>query len=423
MADICVLGLGYVGLPTASLLANAGFRVLGVDVDQGIVQALRSGKTCLEEAGMATLVAAAVNSGNLQAALAPEPSGTFVICVPTPVTARRAVDLTAVEAAARTLLPCLRKDNLVVLESTSPIGTTRNVVGGILRSAGLEPGRDVHLCYCPERVLPGNTVAELIGNDRIIGGITEACALRAMRIYERFCQGRITLTDDRTAEMCKLMENTCRDVSIALANSFARIAEDAGVNVWEAISLANLHPRVKILKPGPGVGGHCIPIDPWFLAQPHPEHAALLRAAREINDTQAAHVLQRLLATGLLKSAGKLAILGAAYKADIDDARESPAALLCGAAAGRNIRTSVHDPLVKAGRHHGLEVSNDLAECLSAADAAVLLTEHKFYRGVPVSLFAEHMRGRLFGDARNWLDHAALRRAGFTVVLLGDGKG
>jgi len=421
MADICVLGLGYVGLPTASLLANAGFHVLGVDVDQRIVRGLRSGATRLDEAGLATLVAAAVNSGNLQSASAPEPADTFIICVPTPLTAHKGVDLVAVEAASRMLVPCLRKGNLVILESTSPIGTTRATVGGILSAAGFEPGRDVHLCYCPERVLPGNTVAELIGNDRIIGGVTAACARRAASIYGRFCQGRITLTDDRTAEMCKLMENTCRDVNIALANSFARIAEDAGVNVWEAISLANLHPRVKILKPGPGAGGHCIPIDPWFLAEAYPRHAALLRTAREINDTQPARMLQRLQGTGLLKSGDQLAVLGAAYKADVDDARESPAALLCRAAGTLGLRTSVHDPLVRAGKHHGIEVSNDLAACLSDAAAAVLLTEHKSYREVPVSAYVERMRGRLIGDTRNWLNHAALRQAGFTVVVLGDG--
>lgn len=422
MADICVVGLGYVGLPTASLMATAGLKVLGVDVNKQVIEALRSGRTRLEEAGLATLVSAAVNSGNLRAASDPEPSDAFVICVPTPVTPAKTVDLSAVQSAARMLAPHVRKGNLVVLESTSPLGTTRQVVGGVLRSAGLEPGRDVHLCYCPERVLPGNTVSELINNDRIIGGLTPQCAQRALRVYERFCQGRISLTDDRTAEMCKLMENTCRDVNIALANSFARMAEDAGVNVWEAISLANLHPRVKILKPGPGVGGHCIPVDPWFLAEAYPQHAALLRAAREINDTQAARILRRMTSTGLLKGGDKLAILGAAYKADIDDPRESPAALLCEAATEQGIRTAVHDPLVKAGEYHGLRVGNDLAECLSGAAAAALVTEHKTYRETAPAFFAQHMSGRLIADTRNCLDHAALRKAGFAVVVLGDGS-
>jgi len=421
MAEICVLGLGYVGLPTASLLANAGFQVLGVDIDADIVARLNSGKTRMEEAGLSTLVSAAVNSGNLVAALKPEPSETFIICVPTPVNAEKNVDLGAVRAAARAILPCIRKGALVILESTSPVGTTRRVVGEILRESGLEPGRDFDLCYCPERVLPGNTVAELVNNDRIVGGITPDSARRAETIYARFCQGKISLTDDLTAEMCKLMENTYRDVNVALANVFARIAEDAGIDGWRAIELASLHPRVKILKPGPGVGGHCIPVDPWFLAESFPQHAALLRCAREINDGQASRLLQRMIATGKLNAGGKLAILGAAYKADIDDPRESPAALLAHAAQALGIQTAIHDPIVKSGEHHGMTVSNDLAACLKDADAAALLTEHKQYRSLSSKIFAEHMRGRLIADGRNWLNHATLRSAGFEVIQIGSG--
>jgi len=422
MAEVCVVGLGYVGLPTASLLANAGFYVLGVDVDRGVVEMLRSGQTRLEEAGLKTLVSAAVNSGNLVTATAPAPSDNFIICVPTPVTPSKGADLAAVESATRAILPVLRPGNLVILESTSPVGTTRNVVGRILRESGLEPGRDFDLCYCPERVLPGNTVNELMNNDRVIGGYSPQSAQHAREMYERFCHGKITLTDDRTAEMCKLMENTYRDVNIALANVFARIAEDVGINIWEAIDFANLHPRVKILKPGPGVGGHCIPVDPWYLVQAYPEHTALLRQARKVNDTQAERLLGLLAAKGL-QSGDKLAILGAAYKADIDDPRESPTGLLATAAVQRGLQVAVHDPLVRAGTHHGLQVSNDLSGCLKGAAAAALLVEHRAYRGLSAKFFAEHMTGRLIADARNWLNHASLRRAGFTVAVLGMGEG
>ena len=421
MAEICVIGLGYVGLPTASLLATAGFQVLGVDVDEQVVASLRTGKTGLEEAGLATLVSAAWHSGNLTASTQPEASDTFIICVPTPVTPDHHVDLEMVKQAAKTIAPYVKKGNLVILESTSPLGTTRNVVGAMLKSAGLTPGADVHLCYCPERVLPGNTVAELVNNDRIIGGFTPACAEHAREIYERFCQGKISITDDITAEMCKLMENTYRDVNIALANSFSRIAEDAGVNVWEAIELSNLHPRVKILKPGPGVGGHCIPVDPWFFVEAYPQHTALLRAASETNDGQAARILARLMEIGPIKSGDKIAILGAAYKADIDDPRESPAARLVQAAREQGIATAVHDPLVKAGDHHGLNVSNNLEECLNGAGAAVLLTEHKFYRGLSSKVFASQMSGHLIVDTRNWLNRKSLQLAGFRVLLLGNG--
>jgi UDP-N-acetyl-D-mannosaminuronic acid dehydrogenase len=221
--------------------------------------------------------------------------------------------------------------------------------------------------------------------------------------------------------MCKLMENTYRDVNIALANTFSRIGEDAGVNVWEAIELSNLHPRVKILKPGPGVGGHCIPVDPWFLVEAFPQHSALLRAARETNDGQASRILYQMMTSGSLKSGDKLAILGAAYKADIDDARESPAALLAKAATTAKIQVSVHDPLVRPGDHHGLIVSNKLEECLSGAAAAALLTEHKSYRSLSSKVFAQHMTGRLIFDARNWLNHKGLQLAGFRVMVLGDG--
>ncbi len=352
MAEVCVLGLGYVGLPTASLLATAGYKVLGVDIDADIVARLNSGNTRMEEAGLSTLVAAAVKSGNLVAAAQPEPSDIFLICVPTPITAEKHADLRAVKSAAGAIAACLKPGALVILESTSPVGTTRNVVGEIFKARGFEPGKDVDLCYCPERVLPGNTVAELVNNDRIIGGFTPRAAQRAADLYGRFCQGRVSLTDDLTAELCKLMENTSRDVNIALANVFARIAEDAGIDAWRAIELASLHPRVKILKPGPGVGGHCIPVDPWFLSDSYPEHGALLRCARDVNDTQPRRLLERLLATGKLHAGDRLAILGAAYKADIDDPRESPAALFVdGEARAAGFETRIHDPLVKTGVH------------------------------------------------------------------------
>jgi UDP-N-acetyl-D-mannosaminuronic acid dehydrogenase len=209
LAEVCVLGLGYIGLPTASLLANAGFRVLGVDIDKDIVDDLRSGRTRMEEAGLSTLVSAAVQSGNLVASGEPEPSDTFIICVQTPLTAEKRVDLNAVEAATRAILPHLRPGNLVILESTSPVGTTRNVVGRILKESGMDPGQDFDLCYCPERVLPGNTLSELINNDRIIGGYTRNSAERARAMYERLCQGKMLLTDDRTAEMCTLRWPMC----------------------------------------------------------------------------------------------------------------------------------------------------------------------------------------------------------------------
>ncbi len=422
MAEICVLGLGYVGLPTASLLATSGFQVLGVDINREVVASLNAGKTVLKEVGLDAVVRQAVASGNLTASTAPEPSDTFVICVPTPTTPEHGVDLEAVKSVAKAIAPVLRRGNLVILESTSPIGTTRDVVGKILARTGMRPGADFDLCYCPERVLPGNTIHELVNNSRVVGGCTPQAALRAKAMYERFCRGSIAIADDLTAELCKLMENTYRDVNIAVANVFARIAEESGVDIWQAISLANLHPRVNILSPGPGVGGHCIPVDPWFLIEQHPQLTGLLRAAREVNDTQGPRMLARLVGTSMIPRGGKLAILGAAYKAEIDDPRESPAYLLAAAAIGAGLEVAIHDPLVEPGTYHGHDVSNDLGATLDGADAAVLVTEHSAYRTLSSRFFSRHMRGRLIGDCRNWLNHQALRLAGFTVVRLGAGE-
>lgn len=420
MADTCVIGLGYVGLPTACLLANTGLKVLGVDTDLETVEALSSGRTRLGEAGLDTLVSAAFKSGNLRAAAGPEASSTFIICVPTPLTADRHVDLSAVESASRAILPMLEPRNLVILESTSPVGTTRNCVGRILAESGMKPGHDFDLCYCPERVLPGNTLTELVNNDRIVGGLTPSSACRARDIYRRFCSGKIVLTDDLTAELCKLMENTYRDVNIAVANSFARIAEDAGIDVWRAIEYANLHPRVNILKPGPGVGGHCLPVDPWFLIEAYPDNTGLLTVARMVNDTQAARLLDRMTATGLLEDGQKLAVLGAAYKAGVDDPRESPSMTLACEARSRGISVSVHDPLVRPGEYRGIAVGNDFSRCIEGAAAAVVMTDHESYRGLgPEDLGS--MAGRLVCDARNCLDREALSNAGFTVLVLGIG--
>ena len=421
MAEVCVFGLGYVGLPTASLLANAGVRVLGVDVNEKLVESIRTGHARQGEVGLATLVKAALQSGYLEVRTAPAPSDIFVICVPTPIRAGDSVDLEAVKAVSRTIAPMLREGTLVILESTCPVGTTRTVVRPILEESGMRAGEDFDLCYCPERVLPGKTVGELLNNDRIVGGYTQPAAERARRLYERFCQGAILLTDDRTAEMVKLIENTYRDVNIAYANVLARIAEEAGVDIWKAIAMANHHPRVEIHKPGPGVGGHCIPIDPWFLAQGYPKHSALLRAAREVNDTQPDRLMDRILATGRISSGKKIAILGVAYKGDIDDARGSPALRFAALAKGAGIRVVLHDPYVEANSLDGFPVTRDLRECLQDADAAVLVTEHRAYRDLSPEDFSGPMSGQLIADARDWLDRASFTRAGFEMIVLGVG--
>jgi UDP-N-acetyl-D-mannosaminuronic acid dehydrogenase len=332
---ICVIGLGYIGLPTASTFAANGVNVIGVDINSQIIETLNKGEIHIHEPGLRDAVTKAINSGNFRAATQPEEADAFIIAVPTPfqdgkfgeyngVTYKLA-DMRAVISAAESILPFLKKGNLVVLESTSPPRTTVDLITPILARSGLEAGRDFHLAYSPERVLPGQILRELIENARVIGGVTPESSEAGKDLYSTFVKGQIIKTDATTAEMVKLMENTYRDVNIAIANEFSRLADKFGVDVWEAISIANLHPRVKILNPGPGVGGHCISVDPWFFVEAAPELTPLIYHSRQVNDAQPHFVVETVKrALGTLKGK-KIAALGLAYKPDVDDLRESPA--------------------------------------------------------------------------------------------------
>src|SRR5262249_9522970 len=280
------------------------------------------GRLPIEEPELETLVRAALQSGNLRVADRPEPADAFIIAVPTPLRDHHA-DLSFVERAARDIVPVLRRGNLVVLESTVPPGTTRGGLAPILAESGLSPGRDICVAHCPERVLPGRILLELVQNDRLAGGITADCAERAAELYGAFVKGAIMRTDATTAEMVKVMENTYRDVNVALANEFAQIADHVGVDVWEAIRLANPHPRVNVLRPGPGVGGHCIAVDPWFLVDAAPHAGQLITAAREVNDAMPSNVVASL--RSIVPPPASVALLGVTYKAEVDDVRESPA--------------------------------------------------------------------------------------------------
>ncbi len=331
---ICILGLGYIGLPTASTFATHGIHVLGVDVNPEIIETLRSGGLHIQETGLREALKEALDSGNLTVSTQPEEADAFLIAVPTPFledqvgeyegVQYKLADMRAVTSAAEAIVPYLRKGNLVVLESTSPPRTTIDLVQPILERSGLKAGSDFHLCYSPERVLPGQILRELIENARVIGGVTPESARLGADLYATFVRGEIIQTDATTAEMVKLMENTYRDVNIAIANEFSRLAEKFGVDVWEAISLANRHPRVKILRPGPGVGGHCISVDPWFFVESAPELTPLILNARRVNDGQPHFVVEKVRqALGSLE--GKhIAVLGLAFKPDVDDLREVP---------------------------------------------------------------------------------------------------
>jgi len=345
---ICVLGLGYIGLPTASTFATHGIRVIGVDVNPEVISTLQNGEIHIYEPGLRTLVQAGLRSGNMVICDAPSTADAFVIAVPTPFKRNKRADLGYVINAAESIVPHLRPGNLVVLESTSPPNTTIGIVAPILERSGLRAGADpgeggFYLAYSPERVLPGQILRELIENARVIGGVSHASAEAGRDLYAIFVRGEIVLTDATTAEMVKLMENTHRDVNIAIANEFSRLADRFGVDVWEAISLANRHPRIKILNPGPGVGGHCISVDPWFLVEAAPDLTSLILAARKVNDAQPHFVLdvirkalrytsaanQDMASGAVLPSGGlsgrRVAVLGLAYKPDVDDLRESPA--------------------------------------------------------------------------------------------------
>ncbi|MGI9148952.1 MAG: nucleotide sugar dehydrogenase [Chloroflexota bacterium] len=420
MNTICLLGLGYIGLPTGSMFALAGKSVIGVDPNPGVQAALRSGLASFDEPELQTLVTAAINSGRLRVQTHAEVADAFIIAVPTPLDpATNRADLRFVEQAARDIVPVLRRGNLVVLESTVPPGTTRDVLAPILAESGLAPGRDICVAHCPERVLPGRILIELEQNDRLAGGLTPRCAHVAAELYSAFVKGAIMRTDATTAEMVKVMENTFRDVNVALANEFALIAERIGVDVWEAIRLANHHPRVSVLRPGPGVGGHCIAVDPWFLVDAAPEEARLIRTARSVNDAMPEHVVARLEA--LVSPPATIALLGVTYKAEVDDVRESPALRVAELAAERGYSVRLCDPHVKA---HTTGLPGPILpfeQALRDAEAIVLLVDHRAFKELDVDLAAALVGSKRVLDARGALDRPVWQARGFEVSVLGAG--
>ena len=321
---ICVIGLGYIGLPTASLLGTKGYSVHGVDTSKHVVDTISKGNIHIVEPDLDILVKSAVQSGKLSASLEPKKADVFIIAVPTPLTSKHQPDLSYVEAATRMIAPYVESGNTIILESTSPVGTTENIVGRILQEAGHDIDQDVFVAHCPERVLPGRILSELVQNDRIVGGINKIATEKAVEFYKTFVSGRVLPTDSRTAEMAKLTENSFRDVNIAFANELSLICDRQKINVWELISLANRHPRVNILQPGPGVGGHCIAVDPWFIISQTPQLARLIETARQVNDYKPRWVVEKVRHSADKFKKPVIGCLGLAFKADIDDLRESP---------------------------------------------------------------------------------------------------
>lgn len=395
---VCILGLGYIGLPTAALIAGRGLKVTGVDVNPTVVATVSAGNIHIVETDLEDEVRGAVRSGALTAQVRPEPADVFLIAVPTPLSRDKRPVLDYVFAAARSIAPHLKRGNMVILESTSPVGTTEQVAELLAEcrpdlnfptqsNTGGEP--DVAIAYCPERVLPGRILKELVENDRCVGGLTPSCTAKARRFYELFVRGNCLETTARTAEMVKLTENAFRDTNVAFANELSLICDRLGINVWELIELANLHPRVQILKPGPGVGGHCIAVDPWFIVDAAPQEAQLIRTAREVNDGKAHYVLQRIHKLIETYPGRPVSCLGITFKANVDDLRESPALAIVeslGEAYGNRI--GVVEPFIERLpenlRQFGVR-RQQLEEALAEGGILVLLVDHDVFRAVDES--------------------------------------
>ncbi|MCL2897871.1 UDP-N-acetyl-D-mannosamine dehydrogenase [Brenneria tiliae] len=397
---ISIIGLGYIGLPTAAAFASRKKKVIGIDVNRQAVETINRGEIHIVEPDLAALVKTAVENGYLRALTRPAAADAFLIAVPTPFKGDHEPDMAYVQAAAESIAPVLKAGDLVILESTSPVGATEQMAEWLAQARPdltfpQQSGEaaDIHIAYCPERVLPGQVMVELIKNDRVIGGMTPACSALASELYKIFLEGECVVTNSRTAEMCKLTENSFRDVNIAFANELSLICAEQNINVWELIRLANRHPRVNILQPGPGVGGHCIAVDPWFIVAQNPQQARLIHTARLVNDGKPLWVVDRVktaVADFLAQSDKRasdvtVACFGLAFKPDIDDLRESPAVEITAMIAQWHAgATLVVEPNVKQlpAALAGLVTLVDTATALQQADVLVMLVDHRQFRAI-----------------------------------------
>jgi len=420
--SLCVLGLGYIGLPTASTFATHGLQVIGVDTNTRIVESLNNGQIHLFEPGLRTLVQAAIGSKNLTIQNKPQKADAFIIAVPTPFKGEKLADLSYVISAAEAITPVLEKGNLVILESTSPPRTTVDIIAPILEKSGLKAGVDFFLAYSPERVLPGHILRELIDNARVIGGINEKSAQAGQVLYNTFVRGEIILTDATTAEMVKLMENTYRDINIAAANEFSRLASRFNVDIWEAIDLANRHPRVRILNPGPGVGGHCISVDPWFFVEAAPDLAQLIRTARQVNDSQPKFVVDSLSAICSNLRGKKVAALGLAYKPNVDDLRESPAIVVVEELVAMGSDVRVFEPFDTDFTIEGAETVKSLEQAIDGVEIILLLVAHTQLKEVTPENITALTENPIIFDAVNGWDQLRWKQAGYNYFRMGDGK-
>jgi UDP-N-acetyl-D-mannosaminuronic acid dehydrogenase len=422
MKRICVLGLGYIGLPTAAMFAKNGADVLGVDINQDIISILNCGNIHIQEHGLRELVQQAITSGRLRFSLQAEMADAFIIAVPTPFYEDKRADMRAVISAAESIAPFLRKGNLVILESTSPPRTTQDLVRPILERSGLKAGTDFYLSYSPERVLPGQIIRELMENSRVIGGINQISAEAGRDLYKAFVTGEIFLTDATTAEMIKLMENTYRDVNIAIANEFSRLADHFGINIWEAIAVANHHPRVNILSPGPGVGGHCISVDPWFLVEAAPDIVHIIRAAREVNDTQPIFITSIVeRAVGCLQGK-RITVLGLSFKPNVDDLRESPAVEIARNLACMGAYVVAYEPFQPKVKFSEFTTVDSFEAAVQDSEVVILLVGHTQFCQIDPESFSHLTNTRIIFDMVNGWDREVWKKSGFHMFSLGVGE-
>lgn len=398
---ICVLGLGYIGLPTAALFASNGLQVLGVDIDRTILDKLNSGEVHIEEPELKHMIKKAVSEGHLQFADQPQAADVFIITVPTPCTEAQTCDLGFVIQAVKDVIPVLKPGNMVILESTVPPRSCDDYIQPLLEEAGFQVGSDLCLVHCPERVLPGKIIEELVINDRIIGGCNARCSQAAADLYRQVVTGEIFLTDMKTAEMTKLVENTFRDVNIALVNELALICEQLELNVLEVIKLANKHPRVELLQPGPGVGGHCLAVDPYFIVEKAPFQARLIALAREVNSSMPDYIAHRV--TELLDgiNSARVAVFGLTYKGNINDLRESPALEIIKILLNQGFIITIFDPHAAAIQPAIDGMHADAAAAVRGADMILILCDHQEFKSLDYNVLAKEMRTPLIFDTKH----------------------
>lgn len=399
--EITVVGLGYIGLPTSLILANKGFNVVGVDINKDIISNLKKGKLTIEENGLDIYFAESIKKNTFKASLSPESADVFIVAVPTPNMDDhyRTCDLTYVKAAIESIIPYLKKGNRIIVESTIAPKTMKRVVAPMIEACGFKIGKDIFLAHCPERVLPGNMIYELTNNARIIGGMTEMCTEKIMEFYELFVTGELIATSSDVAELSKLMENTYRDVNIALANELVKVATELDINALEVIALANKHPRVNIHSPGPGVGGHCLAVDPYFVAASSPNNTPLIQTARAVNESMPLYICNEVEKVMLDAPNKKITILGITYKGNIDDTRVSPAIKIIEELQVKGFDLSIHDQHVTDFEGN----MSSMSEATKESSLMLILTDHFEYKDIRNQ--TENMSRQLILDTKSIVEH------------------